>query len=282
VTDIATTTKLTASPASPQPSGTSVTLTATVGPSAPGTVQFEEGTTDIGAPVTVVAGQAQITTSTLPVGTDTLSAVFTPSQFAAYSGSTGTAKYTVSKAKATLTSASPSQLAVGANGSVTFDGSGLDSGATLKITGPSTGVTAPASTIVASGTTLTATVKVAAGTATGSYTVKVTNTNKSTATCTGCLTVIAAPTLTSINPSSAATGTTTSVTVTGTGFATGVKVTGPKGVTFSNVVVVNSTTITAKMKVATTAATGTGLDVTVTNNAAAGYGKATNGVLTIT
>jgi hypothetical protein len=283
LTDISTTTTLTASPASPQPTGTSVTLTATVSPSAPGTVQFEEGTTDIGSPVTVVSGQAQVTTSTLPAGTDALSAVFTPGEFAAYSGSTGTLSYTVtSAAKPTLTSASPSQLAVGASGSVTFQGSGLETGATLKITGPSKGVTAPAASITATGSTLTATVKVAAGSATGSYTVKVTNTNKSTATCTGCLTVIAAPTLTSINPSSAATGSTTSVTITGSGFAAGLKLTGPKGATFSKVTIVNSTTITAKMKVSATATTGTDLGVTVTNDASAGYGKVTGDVLTIT
>ena len=43
-----TTTSLTASPASPQPFGTSVTLTATVTTGAPGTVQFLDGTTNIG------------------------------------------------------------------------------------------------------------------------------------------------------------------------------------------------------------------------------------------
>ena len=182
----------------------------------------------------------------------------------------------------TLTSANPSQMAVGATGSVTFLGSGLQSGATVRFTGPSTGVTAVAASIIATGSTLTAKVKAAAGAATGAYTVKITNPDKSTATCTGCLTVIAAPTLASITPASAARSTTHPVTVTGTGFATGAKVTGPKGVTFSSVVVVNSTTITATMKVSATATTGSNLGVTVTNDAAAGYGKATAGLLSIT
>jgi tryptophanyl-tRNA synthetase len=93
-----TTTSLSALPASPQVSGTSVTLTATVSPSAPGTVQFEYGTgtpTDIGSPVTVTGGTASISTAALPAGADNLSAVFTPAQFSAYSGSTGTASYTI-------------------------------------------------------------------------------------------------------------------------------------------------------------------------------------------
>jgi hypothetical protein len=53
-------------------------------------------------------------------------------------------------------------------------------------------------------------------------------------------------------------------------------------VSFTNVVVVNSTTITATMKVSATAPSGSDLSVTVTNDAAAGYGKVTSGVLNIT
>jgi hypothetical protein len=90
-----TTTALSASPASPQVYGTSVTLQATVSPAAGGTVQFENGSTPIGSPVTVSGGTASISTTTLPVGTDALNAVFTPAQFSAYSGSTGTASFTV-------------------------------------------------------------------------------------------------------------------------------------------------------------------------------------------
>jgi hypothetical protein len=74
----------------------------------------------------------------------------------------------------------------------------------------------------------------------------------------------------------------TAMTITGTGFAAGARISGPKGVTFSSVVVDHSTTITATMKVAATTATGTKLKVTVTNDASAGYGKASKGVLKIT
>jgi hypothetical protein len=76
--------------------GTSVTLTATVSPTAPGTVQFETGSTNLGSPVTVAGdGTASLSTTSLPVGTDSLKAVFTPAQFSAYSGSTGTASYSI-------------------------------------------------------------------------------------------------------------------------------------------------------------------------------------------
>jgi hypothetical protein len=90
-----TVTALQASPASPQVQGTSVTLTATVTPPAPGTVQFEVGSTPIGSPVSVSGGTASIATTSLPLGTDSLSAIYTPAAFAAYAGSTGTASFTV-------------------------------------------------------------------------------------------------------------------------------------------------------------------------------------------
>jgi hypothetical protein len=53
-------------------------------------------------------------------------------------------------------------------------------------------------------------------------------------------------------------------------------------VTFSKIDVVNSTTIDATMTVFDTASVGTDEPITVTNNAAGGYGKATGDVLTIT
>jgi hypothetical protein len=85
-----------------------------------------------------------------------------------------------------------------------------------------------------------------------------------------------------MSPGSVAKGTSTSVSLSGTGFATGARLSGPKGVSFSKVTVVNSTTITATVKIAATASTGSGLDVSVTNDASAGYGKGTGAVLSIT
>jgi hypothetical protein len=91
-TPIATTTVVTSNAstleASPTGNGTAVytgvsinlrvTVTAADGSSPAGTVQFENGSTAIGSPVTVSGGSATLPDSTLPVGTDTINAVFTP------------------------------------------------------------------------------------------------------------------------------------------------------------------------------------------------------------
>ena len=171
---------------------------------------------------------------------------------------------------------------MGAAGAITFTGTGFVTGATITIGGPSNGVAASNIT-VNGGTSMTATVKAAANAPSGAYSVLVVDPDLTTAVCTGCLTVIAPPTLASLSPPSLAKGAKkVPVTLSGTGFATGAKVKGPAGATFTNVVVVNATTITAIATVSSTATVGTNLAVTVTNNAAAGYGKARADLLTIT
>lgn len=86
------TTVLAASPASPQVAGTTVTLKATVengtgaaATGASGSMTFRNGTTVLGT-ATVAAGTASFATKTLPVGTDSLTAVF--SGGGGYEGST--------------------------------------------------------------------------------------------------------------------------------------------------------------------------------------------------
>ena len=84
-----TTTLETPTPASPQNAGTSVTLTATVADaSAPGTVQFESGGSPVGSPQPVTNGTATLTTTALPAGSDSLTAVYAPTTGAAFAGST--------------------------------------------------------------------------------------------------------------------------------------------------------------------------------------------------
>ncbi|MFF3874786.1 Ig-like domain-containing protein [Streptomyces sp. NPDC001978] len=97
VTVTATTTKLTASPVTPVVQGTSVKLTAAVTPAtATGTVRFLDGTTQLGSPVTVSAGTATLSTSSLAVGTHSLKAEFTPADPAVYGPSvSGPLSYTV-------------------------------------------------------------------------------------------------------------------------------------------------------------------------------------------
>ena len=86
-----TTTSLATVPTSPQNAGTSVTLNATVSPATAGTVQFKDGASNIGTPVTVSAGAASTSTSSLTVGSHSLTAVFTPTNTTLFAGSTSTA-----------------------------------------------------------------------------------------------------------------------------------------------------------------------------------------------
>jgi len=68
-----------ASSKNPANPGESVTFTATVAPSqaaASGTVQFMDGSTAIGSPVTIASGSASFTTSSLAVGLHTITAVY--------------------------------------------------------------------------------------------------------------------------------------------------------------------------------------------------------------
>jgi Big-like domain-containing protein len=99
----------------PNPStfGNSVTLTVAVTPSAAtGTVQFFNGATLLGS-ATLAAGSAQFSTTALPAGSDSLTAVY--SGDANDAGSTSPAVYqTVNKAASTTTlTASPSSSNVG-------------------------------------------------------------------------------------------------------------------------------------------------------------------------
>ncbi len=85
----ATTTTLTVAPAFPVAQGSPVTLTATITPPvAAGTVQFKDGVTNLGNPVTVSNGTALGTVSTLSGGSHQLTAVFSPSDPSAFGPST--------------------------------------------------------------------------------------------------------------------------------------------------------------------------------------------------
>src|SRR5262249_22128161 len=83
----ATTTSLTSSP-NPSTLGANVTLTATVTPAAAaGSVQFRDGVTSLGAPVAVSSGTASLSTTTLRLGSHSLTAQFTPTDPSSFTGS---------------------------------------------------------------------------------------------------------------------------------------------------------------------------------------------------
>lgn len=95
---VTTITSLAASPVAESQVGASVTLTATVTPAAAGTVEFFDGESSLGSS-TVASGAASISTSSLTVGSHSLTAAFTPSDAVAHAASSSAAvTYSVTSA----------------------------------------------------------------------------------------------------------------------------------------------------------------------------------------
>lgn len=97
-TPTTTTTSLFASPVSTTTEGTAVTLTATISPSADGSVTFKSGATVIGVDI-AVGGSASVITSSLSLGAHTLTAEFASSNTSAFTDSTSSGlPYTITSA----------------------------------------------------------------------------------------------------------------------------------------------------------------------------------------
>ena len=108
-------TTLSASPSGQVRRGQPATLTATVAPAAAGSVQFLDGATPLGNPVTVVSGSAQSAAlTTLTEGSHSFTAQFTPAGGSIYAGSTSSATpYSVVVETTTVTlSVSPASSAI--------------------------------------------------------------------------------------------------------------------------------------------------------------------------
>jgi titin len=107
----------------PSSYGQSVTFTATVsssGGTPSGTVQFYDNGSPLGGPQTLSGGSASVTTSSLSVGSHTITAQY--SGDANFNGSTGTLTQVVNKANTTttITSANPNPSVVGQPYTVSF------------------------------------------------------------------------------------------------------------------------------------------------------------------
>ncbi|MDQ2839435.1 MAG: Ig-like domain-containing protein, partial [Actinomycetota bacterium] len=141
---VTTTTVLTASPASPVVTPTPTTLSAAITPAgAAGTVQFLDGTSNLGAAVAVSGGAAQ-TTTTLAVGTHSLTAKFIPTDATAFTGSvSAAASYRVDPQPAQTTT---TDLSVSPAGPV-------QTGELVTLTGTVTPSTAPGAFQFYDGTT---------------------------------------------------------------------------------------------------------------------------------
>jgi sugar lactone lactonase YvrE len=108
-----------ATSASPVLLGASITFTATVGSAAgvpPGTVQFLNGATLLGAATLNASGVATFTTSSLPAGTYTITATYQASTN--YASSTGTVSQTIDSGAFTLKVDPPTQFIRGAGSTV--------------------------------------------------------------------------------------------------------------------------------------------------------------------
>jgi hypothetical protein len=193
----------------------------------------------------------------------------------------GTGTITNASPCMTVTSVNPGHVGEGAPAfTVTVNGSGFSATAandTVTVSG--TGVTAKVSS--ATTTTISVKLKVLAGAAIGARDVTVT-TGGNHATCAGCLTVDAAPVVTSLSPNILATGATSvPVTLTGSSFTAPVTVTltGPVGspkVT-AKVTTVSSTSVTLAVTVAQGAvASNIAYTVKATNTGDGGIGSKTS------
>ena len=152
----------------------------------------------------------------------------------------------------TVTGVNPNNGPTAGGTPITISGTNFVSGATATLGG-----TAATNVVVVNSTTITATT---AAHAAGAVTVTVTNPDTQSGSLTNGYTYNPAPTVTGVSPNNGPAAGGTSITISGTNFVSGATATlGGTGAT--NVVVVNSTTITA-----TTAAHAAGaVTVTVTN-----------------
>ncbi|MGA9673360.1 MAG: IPT/TIG domain-containing protein [Terracidiphilus sp.] len=227
--------------AAPQPTVTSVSPN--TGSTAGGTAVTITGT-NFAAGATVTFGSAAATNVAVVNGT-TITAT-TPA------GTAGAATVTVTVAgqsgslasgftyitPPTVTSVSPNAGTLAGGTAVTITGTNFAAGATVTF-----GSTAATNVVVVSSTSITATTPAASA---GAVTVTVTNSNGVSGNLASGFTFAPAPTVTGVSPNSGPTAGGTSITITGTNFVPGAVVemveTRRQA---TNVVVVNSTTITA-------------------------------------
>jgi hypothetical protein len=144
--------------------GQTVTFTATVQAVAPGTgtptgsIQFKNGSANLGTAVPLTSGQASLTRSDLPVGAQKITAVYIPAAGSSFASSTSTIlSHTVAPATTTVTlEISPSSATYGDEVNLT---------ATINVTAPGGGTPSGTVTFSRNGTPICADVPIASGTA---------------------------------------------------------------------------------------------------------------------
>lgn len=224
-------------------------------------VSFSGTGITVGTPTVVSSTHIDVVisiTGGAPLGARNVTVTNTDSQ-----SGTCTGCFTVTAAP-TIQTVSPNTRAVGlANQTINVTGTGFVDGAVATFSGTKVSVN---STTFNSSTSLTLNVSIAADAATGPRDLTVTNPDTGAATCSGCFTVNALPTLSAVSPPSRPQGASNvTLTLTGTEFRTGATVGfSGTGITVNSVVVTNATTLTVTVTIASSAPA-TARDVTVTN-----------------
>ncbi len=221
------------------------------------------GTTAVGFGGGVTVNSFTVDSATQITASITVGAAATPgARDVSVTNPAGTAAlaggFLVNQAPPDVTSINPSQGAQGQTLGVTISGSYFTDASAV---GFGAGITTNSFTVNGP-TQITANVSIAAGAALGSRDVTVTTPGGSDALASG-FTVLAAPTVVSVNPAEADQGQTLSVTVTGTSFTGATAVGFGAGITVNSFTVDSDTQITAAISISGSAATGV-RDVSVT------------------
>ncbi|MCW2498222.1 Ig-like domain repeat protein [Jatrophihabitans sp.] len=238
--------------------GDTVTFTASVsvtgGAAAAGSVQFTVSNASnslnnvpVGPSIPVVNGMASYSYNGLPVGdADNITAFFTPTDSTKQESSAGQLYYSVAAgAGLTVSGASPNVVQQGVAKTVVITGTNFGANTSVAISG--TGVTAGSYSVVDS-SHLSVKLTPSATAAPGARDITV-NRPAMSATCTGCLTVVAAPKLTAVSPAVMGAGATETATFTGSNFAPGAVITFSVATVTAKVTNVTPTAITATVTV---------------------------------
>jgi hypothetical protein len=275
------------------PVGTIVALTGTgFGPTTTGTITASVGTAPTGVFQNVSATQENFVVTSPPAGTST--DAIRVSSVDAYGASSTSAAFPFAVQAAPSVSSTTyvtgtTGVGVGSKAqTITVNGSGFATGATIGSFVSAAGVADPAVTgtvtsVNAAGTQLTATIAVATGDVNTIDGFTITNTNggstKATAAAPAGLIIQAAPTITSVTPPTGKAASTSTFTVVGTGFQTGAVASLSPGNGTCSTTVVSATSITATCTLGSPGATPTYLVVT---NANGGTATSTTAVLPAT